>query len=65
MVGDVHTTAGFSGSGVFDKNNNLIGLVTGKIKAGRRAYTYIIPISLLESILSKSEEVVKDYGYHR
>jgi len=43
MVSDVLTMEGFSGSGVYDEDQNLIGLVTGKTADKGRGFAYIIP----------------------
>lgn len=56
MVSDAVGVYGFSGSGVMDQQNNIVGLVTGKTADEKKGFTYIIPPSRLKSILEKSTE---------
>lgn len=56
MVSDAVGVYGFSGSGVMDQQNNIVGLVTGKTADEKKGFTYIIPPSRLKSILEKSAE---------
>lgn len=57
MISDAVVTTGFSGSGVFDQDNRIVGLVIGKMADDRRGFSYIIPASRLKPIIDKSVEI--------
>jgi S1-C subfamily serine protease len=51
MVSDVLTTPGYSGSGVFDEQQQVIGLISGKTRDEKKGFAYIIPVSRLLPLL--------------
>ncbi len=51
MMSDAFTTPGFSGGGVFDDKDNLVGLITGRTQDKRGGFSYIIPSDQLKIFL--------------
>ncbi len=49
MLSDAFTTPGFSGGGVFDDKDNLVGLITGRTQDKRGGFSYIIPSDRLKN----------------
>jgi len=53
-ISDATTSPGFSGSGAFNKQKNLVGIITGKTRDDRKGFAYIIPIKTIISCIRKA-----------
>lgn len=51
IISDALTTNGFSGGGVFDQDQNMLGLVTGKTRDEKRGFAFIVPATRITPIL--------------